>query len=867
MSNESLIQQKLAEDFWIKKVAESTPTQLGRTRKADGAQARDTYSIELDHATRQKVLHTCNHRDLNVFKLLLAGLNTVLWKYTQSADILIGTSSFGTGHAATPERTAGSVVFSRAALNADLSVRQLLALVHNEVNECYVNGDFAFDSFLERFTKKELGSEQDLFDVGLFYRGFNDETEWLARFRLLVSVSPAEEGFGIAFEYAPEEYDLAFIKQLAAHFLRAIEFLLADPNRKLSAFELLSAAEREQLLHGFNQTEDLSLFRVPSVTQVFEEQAAQHPEAVAVVYEGNRLTYRELNEKINGFAGYIQESCGVKPGDAVGLFLERSEWMIIGMLGILKAGAAYLPIDADYPAERINFILADARVHLLVTTSDYLPLLEDYSGALLAVDVQGPAITGSALNPAPLGQCNDGNALAYVLYTSGSTGKPKGVMIGQQSLLNYVQWANAYYFADGPAGNFGLHSSLSFDFTITSIYCSLLRGKRLYIYPQHQDIGQILSHSFSPHSGIDAIKLTPAHVSLLEGLHQGPTGIVKVILGGEALSAGQVVLLNKVAPGAELYNEYGPTETTVGCVVEKLQGATQPVLIGRPIANTQVVVVDESLGLVPVGVKGEICIGGLGVGQGYVNRPELTEQKFIANPFGPGRLYRTGDVGRWLPEGKLEYLGRNDGQVKLKGYRIELGEVENALLRHEAVQNAVVKVWQDKDGEKQLVAYACGAPSLSAAELREFTKQTLPGFMVPAHFVVLDEFPMSVNGKVDKQALPGPESMVHSSGFAYEAPRNELEKMLLGVWEGVLAKANLSVYDSFFEVGGSSLKIVQLYRGIEQVLPGKVKITDLFDCPTISSQAVLIAGRTSPVGNAAREAAEVEETALQVVEF
>ena len=470
---------------------------------------------------------------------------------------------------------------------------------------------------------------------------------------------------------------------------------------------------------------------------------------------------------------------------------------------------------------------------------------------ILCLDDIGPTLAAQPeTNPVSAVQPHH---LAYVIYTSGSTGRPKGVMIVHRGLTNYLSWALAAYpVADGCGAP--VQSSLSFDATITSLWTPLLAGKKVVLVPEHGAL-EALSALLQAETPFSLVKLTPAHLkalSLLQPQGTAPHGTHAFIIGGEALFAQDVALWRRAAPQIRLVNEYGPTETVVGCCVytvpdEALESGT--ISIGRPIANTQLYVLDPHRQPVPIGVVGELYIGGDGVARGYLNRPELTAEKFIANPFGPGRLYQTGDRVRWLPDGNLEYLGRLDNQVKVRGFRIELGEIEAVLCQHPAVQAAVVIVWHDAPGEQRLVAYVvtpqAATPSL-ITELRAFLGERLPAFMLPAAFVGLDALPLTPNGKVDRKALPAPTAQKQSE-TQYVAPQNEHERHLIALWQAVLQLERVGVHDNFFELGGHSLLLIQLHRRLQERYGKQVTVMDLFRYPTV---AALAAHLSRPHGTA-----------------
>ena len=607
--------------------------------------------------------------------------------------------------------------------------------------------------------------------------------------------------------------------------------------------EIVSAGQRQKLLNGFNDNRPAA---APSRTAVelFEQQAQQTPDAPALVFQGEVTTYAKLNARANCLAHRLRTQHETGTEMAVGIRLDRSDLMVVAVLGILKSGAHFVPLDPQFPVERVDFILQETGLRLLITQSDYLFDDLKFDGTLLALDLEPPTRDEESTNP---NNFIDPASRAYVIYTSGSTGTPKGCELEHRSLSNYLTWAVGYYFEDDAGGNFGLYSSLAFDFTITNIFCALLRGKSLHIYPQFDNIQTILTHAFDKASGIDVMKLTPSHIRMLEHLAVGDGGVRKIIAGGEELTTREIDILRGINPAIEIYNEYGPTEATVGCVVKKIPHEAAPVLIGQPIANTSVLILDDGLKLVPVGVRGEICVAGAGLARGYRNRPDLTATKFIPHPFAVGEtLYRTGDIGRWLPDGQLQYFGRNDRQVKVRGYRVELGEIEAALATHPHIRESVVVLRQDQAGNKRLAAYLVASPQLTVEAARQYVAGKLPDYMTPTDFVFLGELPLNSNGKVDHQALAALENADRRNLLPGVPPANEREQQLLLIWQELFDTPHIGVTDTFFQLGGDSLLAVQLVSRVWHSFSVELTIEDVFEAQTIADLAARIALAATP---------------------
>ncbi|WP_157758926.1 non-ribosomal peptide synthetase [Cystobacter fuscus] len=579
--------------------------------------------------------------------------------------------------------------------------------------------------------------------------------------------------------------------------------------------------------------------RLPTVVERFNQCVRDTPRALALVQGARRWTYAQVGERTHRLARFLRAQ-GVGAETVVAVAADRSMETVVAMLAILEAGGAFLPVDPAYPPERIDYMLRDADVRLAVG-----------AGARRATFGQAPRFVALDETPQPwadespeplTGDAEQSSRLAYVLYTSGSTGQPKGCQLEVHNLSHYIHWANTYYFQDGLAqGHFGLYTSLSFDLTLTSVFCALTRGRTLHVFDEGQETLEVLRAMFTPGSGIDVVKMTPSHISLVDTLGLPGTGVRKVIAGGEALTREHLLVLRRLAPDLQLYNEYGPTETTVGCVVKEVQLEDDRVLIGTPIDRTQVAIVDEAGQLVPPLVAGELWIAGEGVGRGYLHAPERSAEKFRGLPQLAAHAYRTGDKVRQLAHGELDYLGRIDDQVKVRGYRIEPGEIEQGLLRHPAVKQALVMARPVRGPELELVAYVVSTEEVPAPALRELLRRTLPEHMVPGWFVRMERMPLTRNGKVDRALLPAPSEQGPASGRV--APRTPLEERIAAIWRSVLVQEDIGVNDVFAERGGHSLKAMLVVGRVAQELGLSLTLRELFEAPTIAGMAALLERR------------------------
>src|SRR6185312_1457222 len=659
--------------------------------------------------------------------------------------------------------------------------------------------------------------------------------------KLKLRVESEAERLWVELEYDDGVLSAAAAEWLSEQYVQLLGEVSDAPEQFVSEAVLVSAREQQQVLTGWNA---LQLFEneVRNVAQLFEAQVEQRPGAIAIVSGSEQLSYEELNQRANQLAHYLRGQ-GVGVEAVVGLCLERSVEMVVGLLGILKAGGAYLPLDPAYPRQRLEYLLADARVQMVLTQAGLLERLQAVAQPVrcLPLDHEWERIAAESAENLP--SITTAENLAYVMYTSGSTGQPKGVMITNGGLVNYLQYAIATYpFAAGSGSP--LHSTLSFDLTVTSLYGPLLVGGWTELMSDGEGSSG-LEAAWQEGSGYGVVKLTPAHLRLLnssevsaERLREWSAG---VIVGGEALNWEQV--RPWVAAGVRVYNEYGPTETVVGsCVYELKVGAAERggnggVPIGRPIHNTEMYVLDQWQRPVAVGVRGELYIGGAGLGRGYWGRAELTAERFVPHPYsgrGGERLYRTGDEGRYLEDGAIEYLGRRDQQVKLRGYRIELGEIEAVLESHGGVREAVVQV-----REEQLVGYVVaaeaerwtGSEREAGAELRSYLQERLPEYLVPQRWVVLEQLPLTRNGKVDREAMPAPTARRVIDWE--EAEATPVEELVAGIWSEVLKLAAVGGNENFFELGGHSLLATQVVSRVREVFGVEVGLRSLFEAPTV----------------------------------
>ncbi|RKH75197.1 amino acid adenylation domain-containing protein, partial [Corallococcus sp. AB045] len=650
-----------------------------------------------------------------------------------------------------------------------------------------------------------------------------------AKFDLTLQVLETDAGLKGYLEYTSDIFTASTAARMAEHLRVLLQEAVAQPNEAVTRLPLLTAVERREMLVEWNATR--APFPEACMHSLFEAQVRRAPEAVAAVFEGTQLTYAQLDARANQLAHALRRR-GVGPEVRVALSVERSLDIVIGLLGILKAGGAWVPVDPLLPRERLAFMLEDSAAQVLVTQQ---PLVDRFPEALharaLCLDTERGALSAEPTD-APATGVTPAN-MEYLLYTSGSTGTPKGTAVEHRSVANLVTH-EAVAYGIGPGSRVLQFASLSFDLSVEEIFTTLCNGATLVLAPLEKLMPGAPLPVLLREQELSVVSLTPAALAATSS--EGLPNVRTVISGGEALPADVVA---RWAPGRRLLNTYGPTEATVIATFGEVVADGNVPSIGKPLANVRVYVLDAHGQPVPVGVRGELHIGGVGVARGYAGRPGLTAERFTPDAFSstPGaRLYRTGDVVRWRADGQLDFVGRIDAQVKVRGFRIELGEVENALRAAPAVKDAVVLAREDSPGDKRLVAYVVGE-ALDITALRAHLKQLLPEYMVPAAFVPLDALPLTSNGKVDRKALPAPDASVLRASHAYEAPATPLEEKLAALWSEVLRVPTVGRTDNFFELGGHSLLATQLVARVRAALDVELPLRALFEAPTISALA------------------------------
>jgi amino acid adenylation domain-containing protein len=808
--------------------------------------------FSLSSEMTQKLQHLAQQANSTLFMTLLAALTTLLSRSSNSKDIVIG-SPIANRNRRELEPLIGFFVNTlvlRTNLEGNPSFEQLLAQVRKMTLDAYAHQDVPFDKLVEILQPERSLSHNPLFQVMFILQNGTATTKQMsdvtmtpkaveqvtAQFDLTLSMEETPDGLTGFWQYNSDLFEPQTIKRMIGHFEMLLTGIVTQPNTSVTALPLLTVSERHQLLDEWNDTQRVFAQEL-CIQQLFEAQVTLSPDAIAVVFEDQQLTYQQLNLKANQLARHLQH-LGVTSETLVGVSLERSMEMLIALLAVLKAGGAYVPLDPHYPPDRLALMVEDSGLSILLTKEESANVIPNYLGQKICLDTQWQEIASNSGDD--LNTSVQPHNLAYVIYTSGSTGKPKGVQLEHQGVVNFLQ---SMQTEPGISTEDILLAvtSISFDIAVLELFLPLIVGAKVIIAAQQvtADANQLLELMLRSKATI--MQATPATWRMLAAARWNEMPPLKMLCGGEPLAHDLAKLMLQKC--SSLWNVYGPTEATVWATVYEVKSDFDSIPIGHPLANTQVRILDAHGQLVPIGVAGEIHLGGVQLARGYLNRPELTAEKFILNPNNPSeRLYKTGDLGRYLADGNVECLGRIDNQVKVRGFRIELGEIESNLGSHSLVSNCVVVAREDVPGDKRLVAYIVAENNVpTVKELRQFLELTLPQYMIPSHFVILERFPLTPNGKIDRRALPAPEFEQSTENFI--APRNELEQKLALIWQEVLNLESISVQDNFFELGGHSLLAVQLFDKIEKTFQRKLPLATLFQAPTIERLGEILAAR------------------------
>ncbi|HET8888391.1 MAG TPA: amino acid adenylation domain-containing protein [Candidatus Angelobacter sp.] len=847
-------------DYWRKQLANVEVLDLptDRPRPSIQTQNGDRMTVALPQGLTDKIRSLAKAKSATLYMALLAAFQVLLYRYTRQESFAVGAPIAGRRRAET-EGLIGFFVNTlvlRSKLTGQMSLSELLESVKEVTLEAYTHQDVPFEKLVEELRPKRDLGQSPLFQTVFVLQNippselqlgmskllpFSGVEASIAKFDLTLELWDTGSEVRGALEYNTDLFTAERISRMVDHYKAILNAMVTGTEQVISEFSMLTEQERRQMVVTWNRTE-AEYPREKCLHQLFEEQASLIPEAVAVDYETRWLTYNELDQCANQLAHYLQR-LGVGPEVKVGICIERSLEMVVSLLAILKSGGAYVPLDPTYPEQRLRYMAADSNIDIVLAQPSTRGLFADSNVQVICPDSNWAEIAGNSTS-APVCLATSDN-LAYVIYTSGSTGAPKAVGVSHSSVVRLVRGCN---FADLSGGRkFLQFAPIGFDTSVLEIWGCLLNGGTLAVFTAGTAAIEDLAE-FIETRAVDTAWLTSGLFhQIFEVAGEKLQGVRQLIVGGDVVSPAWARRALQSAPGQVLINGYGPTEnaTFTTCHrMEKVEDAGPgSVPIGKPISNTQVYVLDEKMNLVPIGVPGELYTGGAGLARGYLNSAELTAKKFVPNPFShePGsRLYRTGDLVRWSSNGNLEFIERLDNQVKVRGYRIELGEIEAALERAEGVEQAVVITRDTQFGEKQLVAYVVMPGERPVNALRASVKQHLPEYMVPAHFVKLDELPLTTNGKIDRQALPSPTADALPRCEQYVVPETLLEKELANIWSELLGLEQVSIHDDFFEVGGHSLLAIRMRSMVQDRLKRDLSLRDLFRAPTIASLARLL---------------------------
>jgi len=867
------------------------PTDKPRPKELtyQGASYHTTFSPEIKDPLNQ----LAQDHQVSLFMTLLCAFQILLYRYTGQQDIIVG-SPIANRHYKETEDLIGFFVNTlalRTTFEGNETFIEILLKVKETTLQAYQHQDVPFEQLVDHLNiTRELNRNPVFQTIFTFQNNTREGEEFtlkglsitsvsssypVAKFDLSFSVYENKKEMGINIDYATDLFDRETIERVAHHFKELLHYLVKNPYQLLHTYPLLSPPEQHQLLIEWNDTK-AAYPEDKTIHQLFEKQVERTPNNVAVVFENQELTYQQLNEKSNQLAYHLRR-LGIKPDTLVAIAVERSLEMIIGLLAILKAGGAYVPLDPSYPEERLQFMLQDTKAPILLTQSSLKDMFKNYSGAMFTLDGNDKILEQPKTN---LISITTPSHLAYVIYTSGSTGKPKGVMVRHQSVINCV-YAIKRLIQTTSSESFLALTSLSFDVAALDYYLPFLTGSKVILASQiEQKDGFKLVSLFNKHL-ISSVQGTPSLFRMITETGDSLNHKIKILLAGEVLPK---ELSEQLLQTHEVFNIYGPTEGTIYSTLFRMKRASR-VSIGHPLPNIQTYILDVCLNPVPLGVVGEIYIGGAGLTRGYLNQPDLTADKFIPNAFVHQsnemntqnlRLYRTGDLARYLPNGNIEFLGRIDDQVKIRGFRIECKEVEAILNTHESLSSALVLARDGSNAHKTLIAYIVlkeneelsrditytsfpgeqfstlkgeALPSI-VESLRSHLLKSLPDYMIPSFFIVIDRFPMMPNGKLDRKALPNPNLSVRLLSESYVAPRTPIESDLAAIWSEVLGIPQIGIYDNFFKLGGNSILAIKLIVKINKFYQTYLKISDIFICQiieTLASKIVQNKGGYSPV--------------------
>ena len=828
---------KAERDYWLEKLSEE-PGEAGLrpdySRPARYADDVSSIDVEVAGDVFRQLSKLTGDGNFLIYTTLMAALKVCLYKYSGNRRVVVGSPAHRQDEGHAPAANALPIVDE---VDGRQTFREFLLRVRQTLLDAYGRQSYPYERLLKDLGLNGVENKCPLFDVALRMDELHGPLP-AVRNDLTISFRKERDRLAGRVEFNARLFRPESVAAFTRHWTNLLESALGDTGRRVAELQILTAEERQRVIVEWNQTA-VAHTGSALIHEVFEDHAARTPDAPAVVFEEERLTYGELDARANQLAHHLR-ALGVGPEVVVGIYLERSLDMVVALLGILKAGGAYLPLDTYYPESRLSFMLEDARARVLVTREQLVGGLPGYAGRAVLLDKEAGELARQSREKPASGVTEEN--LAYVIYTSGSTGVPKGTLLPHAGLCNVTR-ATVRKFGITPDKRVLQFASLNFDASVWQIFMALHAGAPLHLVTQEALFSIPSLSRLICEYGATTADLPPAVLSLLPP-ESVPT-LRTVSTGGERCA---VDLATRWSQDRSFYNVYGPTETTVAAswyLVESVPAGATNIPIGRPLDNVRMYVLDADLEPTPAGIPGELHIGGAGVARGYFERPAATAQKFVPDPFAAefgGRLYKTGDLVRYLPDGNIEFLGRLDNQVKLRGFRIELGEIEAALEACPGIRDAVVLIKDTAAGDKRLVAYVLPekAERNLVDDLRRALRQRLPDFMVPSVFVLLESLPLMPNGKVNLKALPEPDELRPEVKTEFVGPRTPIEETVADIWSQLLGVQRIGVNDNFFELGGHSLLVTQVMSRLSDVFGVELPLRLLFESPTVAGLAAAI---------------------------
>jgi amino acid adenylation domain-containing protein len=839
-------------DAWLGQLSKgivTTSLASDHDRPASGSSGEGVVELEISGQLYQELNTLISGSPFLLYTTLMAAIKACLYRHTGNETIVVGSPAL-------KELGSANCLVISDRLDDQMSFRQLLMAVRGTLLESYARQRYPIHRLLKDLKFNGAGDKFPLFDIAASLDEIHGEMADVNNDISIYFIKKPDRITG-QIRFKKDTYNDLTIESFRDHIVNALREGVRSPEKRLCELELMAQDERHRMLVEWNETKKEYPVDV-CLHELFEAQVDKSPQSIAQSFLGEEMTYGELNARANQLARRLK-TIGVGPEVLVGICVERCLEMTVAILAALKAGAAFVPCDPTHPKDRLAYMLNDAGVSVLLTQRQLTGNLPATTAEVIYIDSYSEAAARESEENLPNHTVADN--LAYVMYTSGSTGRPKGVMVTHRGLVNYLRWCTQAYEVGSGSGA-PVHSPIGFDLTITGLLSPLLVGARILLVREDRAV-QELTDALNEARDFSLVKVTPAHLEVLgqtlrpaSAKHATKT----LVVGGEALFGESLAFWREHSPDTKIINEYGPTETVVGCCVYEVSSDTRAkgaIPIGRPVDNVQLYILSADMQPVPLGVTGELYIGGDSLARGYLGQPDVTAEKFVPNPFstaGGNRLYKTGDLARYFADGNIEFIGRADHQIKIRGFRIEPGEIEALLSSHKEVRDCVVIAREDTPGDKRLVAYVVSesqAPGLPS-ELRSLLREKLPDYMVPFAVVMLDELPLTQNGKIDRSALPAPDQSIIDDELLYLAPRNPVEAVLAGIWAEVLGANRVGVEDDFFELGGHSLLATKLASKVSATFQIELPLSSLFDAPTIANLTRIVVENEAEPGQAER---------------